>query len=143
MSADALLSRLRGVQGRGPYRAICPAHESKRGTRTLAVRETDDGRVLVHCFAGCDVNEILAAVGLELDHLFPPRVDDNNRRPRERRPFHAADALRLVEFECFFPVAAARKLASGQVLDPDEHDRLLEAVRRISSARQACGLEPL
>ena len=74
MNADALISKLEGVQGNGPrWRAICPAHESKHRTRTLAVYEAEDGRVLVKCHAGCDVQSIVGAVGLDLSDLFPPK----------------------------------------------------------------------
>ena len=51
----------------------------------------EDGRVLVHCFAGCGVSEILGAVGLDFDALFPPKPIDH--APPMRRPFPAADVL--------------------------------------------------
>lgn len=66
MSADALLSRLDKVKRTGPDKwvARCPAHDD-RGP-SLAVRELEDGRVLVHCFAGCGADEVVGAVGLEM-----------------------------------------------------------------------------
>jgi hypothetical protein len=42
--------------------------------------------VLVRCWAGCDVAEVVPAAGLDLGDLFPPRIDDRQRRPRECRP---------------------------------------------------------
>ena len=143
MSAEVLLSRLQAVRKTGNDRWIarCPAHADK--SPSLSVREVTGGRTLVHCFVGCDVEEVLAAVGLQLHDLFPPRVDDDKRLLRERRPFHAADALKLIEYELHFVLASARKLADGKALGPDEHARLLEAVSRITSARQATGLEEL
>jgi hypothetical protein len=42
----------------------------------LSVREGDDGRVLLHCFAGCSVNEVVAALGIELSDLFPVRQSE-------------------------------------------------------------------
>jgi hypothetical protein len=144
MSAD-VVSRLEGVRKTGPdrYIAKCPAHEDR--SPSLSVRELADGRILLHCFAGCDVGAIAAALGLQLSALFPPSTDfnDSGRRPRERRPFPATDALRLIEFELYFIVASARKLAEGRGLEADEHGRLLIAIDRISNARQACGLEAL
>ena len=63
MSADTLLEHLAGVRGKdGQWMARCPAHEDRRPS--LAIREEPDGRVLLHCFAGCAVQEVLSAVGL-------------------------------------------------------------------------------
>lgn len=49
------LARLDGVRetARGSWVARCPAHEDRKPS--LAIRELNDGTVLVHCFAGCDV----------------------------------------------------------------------------------------
>jgi len=138
-----LVSRLDGVRRTRPDGGIarCPAHEDR--SPSLSWRELADGRILLHCFAGCSVADVLGALGLQLDALYPPRGYDDKRRPRERRPFPAADALRLIEFELYFVVTSARKVAEGRALEPDEHGRLLIAIDRISNARQACGLEAL
>lgn len=71
MSADSLISLLDKVKstGKSRWQARCPAHPDKGPS--LSIREMDDGRVLVHCFAGCSVHEIVQAVGLELSDLFP------------------------------------------------------------------------
>lgn len=46
----------------------CPAHDDNRAS--LSVSEGDDGRVLLHCFAGCTPNQIVSAIGLTLSDLF-------------------------------------------------------------------------
>jgi hypothetical protein len=115
--ADALLSKLHGVQGRGPrWRAICPAHDSKHNSRTLAVFETDDGRVLLRCHAGCEVAAIVGAVGMDLADLFPPRVDDDKRKPRVRKPWSARDVVAALEHECAVGVQLLNMLAAGAVI---------------------------
>jgi len=53
----------------GRYRCQCPAHGSKGGT--LAVKEDDSGKVLLHCHAGCEPYDILASIGLTMSDLFP------------------------------------------------------------------------
>lgn len=59
MSAGALLARLDAVKPTGPGRwlARCPAHEDR--SPSLSIRELDDGRTFVHCFAGCYALEVL------------------------------------------------------------------------------------
>ena len=83
MIADTLLHRLDGVRptGQDQWVARCPAHEDK--SPSLSIAEKDD-RVLIHCHAGCDVNEVVDAVGLNITDLFPPRQDRG--KPVKRRP---------------------------------------------------------
>ncbi len=60
----------------GTARAQCPAHNS-RGM-SLLVSRRDDGAGL-HCFAGCETADVLAAVGLGLRDLFDVNGDDWQR----------------------------------------------------------------
>jgi hypothetical protein len=136
MTADVLVAGLQGVRatGSGRWRAICPAHPSKHGSRSLAVREEPDGRVLLHCFAGCNPFEVVGALGLELSDLFPPRVDDDKRPPRISRPFSAAEALACVAHEALYVAVVAGDLSRGDALSEPERQRLLIAVGRINTA---------
>ena len=66
-----VLERLPSAQRSGSgWMARCPAHEDRRPS--LSISGGDDGRVLLKCYANCDVNAITAALGLELRDLFPP-----------------------------------------------------------------------
>ncbi len=51
--------------------ALCPAHRDKRPS--LSVKEGDDGRVLLYCFAGCPTSEVVAALNLSMRDLFPEK----------------------------------------------------------------------
>lgn len=65
-----ILPRLRGVRKtKQGYIALCPAHADRRPS--LSLRETTDGRILIHCFAGCPTENILAALGLTWRDLMP------------------------------------------------------------------------
>ena len=138
MSADNLLSHLDGVQRTGANRWIakCPAHDDRKAS--LAIRELEDGRVLCHDFAGCEVQHVLAAVGLAFDALYPERALDH-RKPRERRPFPVADVLRCIDFEALICVIAAIDMAHGETLPESERERLMTAAARISAAVEASG----
>ena len=48
----------------------CPAHEDK--SPSLSVRQFGD-QIMLKCFAGCEENEILEALGLEPKDIRPPR----------------------------------------------------------------------
>lgn len=136
---DNLLQHLDKVKRTGAhtYHARCPAHDD-RGP-SLTVRDTEDGRILVHCFAGCDVQDVLAAVGLTFSDLFPPRVLDQ-RMPPQRRPFPAADVLRAIGFEALVICAAAAAILAGEPFSEIDRERLILAASRIQAAMTAAGV---
>lgn len=138
MSAATLLDRLERVKKTpNGWAARCPAHDDKGPS--LSIRELDDGRVLVHCFAGCDVHQVIGAVGLNISDLFPPR-ETSHHYPRERRPFPAADVLRAIAFEALVVQLAAGSVRNGDPLSRTDYDRLGVAVARIQSALNLAGV---
>lgn len=126
--ADRVLGAATAVRRTGPGRwtARCPAHEDRRPS--LSVREADDGKVLVRCWAGCGVDEVVAGLGLRMEDLFPPRRDRSpgSGAPRERRPWSASDLLRLAAFEATVVLVVAADLLAGR---PADRERLLQAAQ--------------
>lgn len=83
MDLDAFVTcaGLKGLRKHGHgYLALCPAHEDHRPS--LSIGEAQDGRILLHCWAGCETRDVVAAVGLSLSDLFPPRGSRHRRRSR-------------------------------------------------------------
>ncbi|PLS83446.1 MAG: hypothetical protein CYG60_21995, partial [Actinobacteria bacterium] len=77
---EVTLGRLEGVkESNGSWMALCPAHEDREPS--LSVAEGEDGRVLVKCFAGCETSEIVAGLGLEIKDLFEGRKGHNRLLP--------------------------------------------------------------
>jgi hypothetical protein len=69
---DLVVDQLEGVKQRGEgYQAQCPAHDDNEPS--LSVAEGEDGRALLKCFAGCETEEIVAALDLEMKDLFERR----------------------------------------------------------------------
>jgi hypothetical protein len=138
MSADLLLSKLERVRRTGPGRWIarCPAHADR--SPSMSVRELDDGRILIHDHAGCDVHSILAAVGLDVSALFPGR-EILHGRP-ELRPFPAADVLRCVAFESMVVAMAGTALLDGRPFGEVDRARMMLAISRLQAATSAAGL---
>jgi len=135
MSAHKLLSLLRGVKPTGPGRwvSLCPAHEDKRPS--LAIRELPDARILVHCFGCCATSEVLAAVGLTMEDLFPERQDGYGGA-KERRPWNAIDVLRCISLEALIVAIAANNLAKGVALPEADRKRLQLAAARLQAAME-------
>lgn len=132
MTIEALISRLERVKrtGHGRYIARCPAHDDHGPS--LSIRELDDGRILLHCFADCDVQSVLSAINLNFRDLFPPREIVSGKP--ERRPFPAADILQAIAFEALVVVATTRAILKKEPLNNADRERLLLAANRIQAA---------
>jgi len=72
MSLELVAQRLSATPHGAGYRAHCPAHDDRNPS--LSVSEGSDGRVVLHCHAGCPVERVLAAAGLEWSDLHPPNL---------------------------------------------------------------------
>lgn len=130
MSADALLSRLSGVKRTGPGRHIakCPAHADR--TASLSIRELDDGRLLLHDFAGCSVHEVLGAVGMDMSDLFPPREIQHAKG--ERKPFFPSDVFEVARLEIGVVAVIASDLHKNRSASEDDYQRLYVAIERLN-----------
>ena len=131
---EMLLSRLQKVKGRnGSWTACCPAHEDKGPS--LAVREADDGRVLLHCFAGCPTINVLGAVGMDMSDLFPPDEKRKNYpvegKPKMKPAFYASDLIRILSFEALVVNICAYDMSIGKTLRDEDRERLKVAQQRI------------
>jgi hypothetical protein len=70
MKIEELLAKLDGVRQLGSgWEAKCPAHDDRRAS--LSVKAGDSDALLLRCFAGCETNAVLAALGLQWRDLFP------------------------------------------------------------------------
>ena len=129
------LNRLEKVKQRQPgqWSACCPAHADKGPS--LSVRETPDGAVLLHCFSGCAIKDVVAAMGLELHELFPPREVSPGAPKRTARLLTAGQALELLATEAMLVFTAATTLLNGRTLTVADKNRLLESVSRINFLR--------
>lgn len=60
MSAEEIAQALGGRKVGGSWRVCCPMHDDR--TPSLSVRDANDGKVLVHCYAGCGQEEVIDAL---------------------------------------------------------------------------------
>jgi putative DNA primase/helicase len=60
MSAEVIAKALGGSKAGGSWMARCPAHDDR--DPSLSIRDSDDGKVLVRCHAGCEQHQVIAAL---------------------------------------------------------------------------------
>jgi DNA primase len=70
MGIEELLSRFKGVVSSGinRWKAICPGHVDARAS--LAITLGENGKILIHCHAGCDTENVLHLSRLRMVDLF-------------------------------------------------------------------------
>jgi hypothetical protein len=67
------------------WTAKCPAHDDRNPS--LSISEGDDGKVLLNCHTGCDINDICVSLGYELSDLMPDNtVDVDSPRVSKAKP---------------------------------------------------------
>lgn len=122
---DLVLQRLDKVKANGPgkWKACCPAHDDK--DPSLSIREAGDGKVLLHCWAGCDTADVLAAIGLTVRDLFPA----GGERFVHRGPSKAAQQLEATVISI-----AVEQLRQGMPLSDVDRERYETAKRRLGVA---------
>ena len=74
MTLTEVVARLSGAKSSGTdqFLARCPVHDDR--TASLSVGIGTDGRVLLHCHAGCSTDSILSALGLDVGDFFPDQA---------------------------------------------------------------------
>ena len=79
--------------GSKKWKARCPAHHD--ANPSLAVSEGQNGRILLHCWAGCRLSEILGALGLETRSLFQPQTLEERRMQNRRRSEQCRESFKM------------------------------------------------
>jgi hypothetical protein len=132
-SAEALLGRLERIKQTGPgqWVARCPAHDDR--SPSLSIREVDDGKVLIRCFAGCGAISVLDSLGLEWSALFPK--GGHRDAPPSRSTIPARDLLVILDHELTVVVMILQEIITTRKVGPGHFDRLIKAVGRIAKAR--------
>ena len=101
---DLVLSRLEHVKahnGGRQYTALCPAHDDHRPSLSISVG--DNGAVILHCQVGCTMEQVVAAMGLEVRDLWPGgKVDrvtllEQQVKRLERKQAEHAERLTKIE----------------------------------------------
>jgi hypothetical protein len=80
MNLNAILDRLQGLRRNGSgWMARCPAHEDR--SPSLSIRN-ENGKILLHCFGGCSIEAVCAALEIKVRELFATRREIYKPEPR-------------------------------------------------------------
>ena len=131
---DRVLERLPDAKpsGRDRWRTWCRACGGN--TSALSIGLGADDTVLLKCWKGCSVEEVLGAIGLEMHDLFPERLTGSPPM-RRRGLLSAVQALNLLHDEVQLIALAGSNIAHGVELTDADRDRVLQAAGRIAYLR--------
>ena len=120
--------------GDAKWLACCPSHDDK--SPSLAIKETDDGKILIHCFAGCGVEDIVSAIGFTLADLMPdnPTYKKGNKPPK----FNKFELFDRVVFESTILLVAIRQLFNNEPLSDEDMARVIKAEETIDDITKEC-----
>jgi hypothetical protein len=128
---EDLLQRLQKTRkGKSGWTARCPAHDDKNPS--LSVSQGDDGRILLHCYAGCATEAVLKELGLSMRELMPEGRSAS--RPAEQKP------KRSYGSEAEAETAVLRSCGAGSTIAArweyfDKHGALAIRVLRVETPR--------
>jgi hypothetical protein len=128
---ERVLERLNNPRPMGAdrWRCACPAHGGSN-TSTLSVGVGENGAVLLRCWSGCALEDITAALGMDVLDLFPPR--DASAPPlKRRRLISAVQALDLLITETLIVFVVGSDLHAKRDISDADWLRLSTAVARI------------
>ena len=96
----------------------------------MGIKQGDGDRILLNCFAGCGVKEILESVGLGWKDILP----DNKLFQVDKHKFNPFAVLKMIRDEVLIVGLASAEIRNGKALNDTDHDRLLKAVGNIRDA---------
>lgn len=113
MNVEDFLSRLKKVRKSGPgeWLACCPAHDDR--SPSLGVKQGDDGRILVKCFALCSFEDICGAAGVRPSDMMPESVRMNGEN-LPRMPFSPLTCMKAMAFNAQILCIIAEDIAAGR-----------------------------
>ncbi|HIB83931.1 MAG TPA: DNA primase [Chromatiaceae bacterium] len=130
MNPDDFIARLDGYRNTGTGKGIarCPAHEDR--SPSLAVKQVDDGRILVHCFAGCSAHDVVESMGLTINDLFSEHLG-HHFKPTRNQISHR-EAWLICKRAFYVLVMALSDVRAGNPLsDTDAVDRAINQISRV------------
>ena len=139
MYVENLLNRLHKVRKNGTdkWMACCPAHDDRSPSLAIAER---NGKILLHCFAGCELPEILGSIDMELSDLYP---DQDHRSVHRETPDAVArrgrEILRQQENQLQIlenQIAAYKQgMKRGIKYKPAEHENMKRVFLKLQELR--------
>src|SRR5215831_15490471 len=111
VTAETIAKALDGRKAGGCWMARCPAHDDRKPS--LSITDSQDGKVLVRCHAGCDQDDLIAALRMRGMWGTADRRGGRSRRENGRCPAFERDPDALTRTQAALAIWRASKPAEG------------------------------
>ena len=124
-----ILGRFKKVyrSGEGEYQCLCPSHDDRNASLGLKFKED---KMILNCFAGCDMKSILDSVGLTWSDVMPNSID-NEYKPRVRMKFNPYAVLKATRDDVLFVALCSSNLSKSISLEDSDKKKLFEVTGRL------------
>ena len=127
IAREELLARFSKVyrSGEGEYQCLCPSHNDR--TASLGLKFKED-KMILNCFAGCSMEDIIGSVGLSWADVMPNSIDTEYKPEKRFNPYSVLKATRQ---DLLFIAVCAGHVASGKALDKEDSEKLFNITGRL------------
>jgi hypothetical protein len=108
------------------YSCLCPSHNDRNAS--LGLKFVDD-KMIFNCFAGCNPQDILEAVGLTWNDVMPNNLD-TEWKPKSRIKFNPFAVMKGLREDYLFIALSAKELERGNTLAGEDVERLHNIARK-------------
>ena len=78
---STILALLKGVKpSSGGFKALCPIGDTNQ---SLSITRGPEGRILIHCFQGCETEDVMSALGLPMG-LLSGKTGQKHKTPKRK-----------------------------------------------------------
>lgn len=126
-----LLSRLPKARklGESKWIANCPGHDDK--SPSMGIKLVDD-RILIHCFSGCSVEEILSPLSLTVADLFPDRQRLDGNKPKVEK-FNRYELFPVLVHHARILYLSFQKFLNGEEMTVSDLKSIEQAMKAIEN----------
>jgi len=127
IAREEILARFSKVyrSGEGEYQCLCPSHNDR--TASLGLKFKED-KMILNCFAGCSMEDIIGSVGLSWADVMPNSIDTEYKPEKRFNPYSVLKATRQ---DLLFIAVCAGHVASGKALDKEDSEKLFNITGRL------------
>lgn len=135
ISIGEILSRFNGVKesGNSQWQCQCPVHKDKTASLGVKLKEN---RVLINCFAGCSIEDILSATDLTFEDIMPDKRGEHHAPMNQ--VWNPYSVLKALKDDVLFVFLCARHMDQGKRLLDVDKNKLSEVTDRLRSAYGRC-----
>jgi len=136
MTPELFVNRLKNVQKKGERKWLCscPAHADS--DPSLAVTATNNGKILLKCFAGCSAMDVVQSMGLKLEDLFPDAYEEPPMAFAQREMAAKAKKESKVDYAVNYLAILTARLRDGVVV----HDHQIIKATKLKQYLQEQGV---